>query len=358
MRTWLEINRENLRHNVREIQKRIGNKKIMGIVKANSYGLGSGEIAKELVKCQVDYFAVATLCEGIELREEGIEEKILILGGLFDEELKEAEKYNLEVTVSRFEQLKFIHEKDINIRCQIAIDTGMGRVGFNLKEMEEVVNYIEKNNLTNIIGVYTHLSVADEEDEENKKYTENQIKKFNTFQKIKTIECRHVLNSGGILNFSDEETGNYVRAGILMYGICGDKWAEGFKPVITFKSKVLFIKTLTEDMYISYGRAVKMKEGSIIATVSAGYADGFKRGALNTLTVNIKGRECRVIGKICMDLFMVEIPHDMKDIIKIGDEVILYGENLPEKAKLLNVSPYEIVTGINERVKRVYLEEK
>ena len=357
MRTWLEVNTKNLRYNIGKIYEKIGDRKIIGIVKANSYGLGSVEITKELIKCGIDFFAVATLSEGMELRKAGIKEKILILGGVFDDELIDAEKYDLHIALSRFDQLVYINKNKIQVKCHLAIETGMGRIGFNFQEVEKVKEYVKENNLKNIIGVYTHLSVADEEGEENKVYTENQIKKFNNFGGIDTIKYRHILNSGGILSYSGKDNGNYVRVGIVMYGICGEKWIEGFKPVITFKSKVLFIKTLIEDMDISYGRTCSLKKGDMVATIAAGYADGFKRGALNKITVNINGRACQVVGKVCMDMLMAKIPEDMVGKIKIGDEVVLYGENLVEKAKMIGSSTYEIITGINPRVKRVYIEE-
>lgn len=357
MRTWLEVNTKNLKYNIGKVYEKIGDKKIIGIVKANSYGLGSVEITKELVKCGIDFFAVATLSEGIELRKSGIKENILILGGVFDDELKEVEQYDLQIALSSFEQLVYIHKNNIQVRCHLAIETGMGRIGFNSEEVEKVKKYVNENNIKNIIGVYTHLSVADEASEENRIYTEKQIEKFNNFSGIETIKYRHILNSGGILWYPDRDNGNYVRVGIVMYGICGEKWIEGFKPVITFKSKILFIKTLIEDMDISYGRACTLKKGEVVATVAAGYADGFKRGALNEITVNIKGRPCKVVGKVCMDMLMVKIPEDMVESVKIGDEVVLYGDDLVEKAKLIGTSTYEIITGINPRVKRVYVEE-
>lgn len=357
MRTWLEVNTKNLRYNIGKIYEKIGTRKIIGIVKANSYGLGSVEITKELIKCGIDFFAVATLSEGIELRKAGIKEKILILGGVFDDELKEVAQYNLDIALSRFEQLVYINENELQVKCHLALETGMGRIGFNVEEVEKVKKYVKENNLTNIIGVYTHLSVADEEGEENKIYTEKQIEKFNNFNGIDTIEYRHILNSGGILNYSNKDDGDYVRVGIIMYGICGERWIDDFKPVITFKSKILFIKTLIEDMDISYGRACHLKKGEVVATVAAGYADGFKRGALNKMTVKILGRDCVVVGKVCMDMLMVKIPKDMINKIKIGEEVILYGNDLVEKAKQIGTSTYEIITGINPRVKRVYIEE-
>ena len=140
MRTWLEVNTKNLKYNIGKIYEKIGDRKIIGIVKANSYGLGSVEITKELIKCGVDFFAVATLSEGIELREAGIKEKILILGGVFDDELKDAEKYNLQVALSRFDQLEYININNIQVKCHLAIETGMGRIGFNFEEVEKVKN--------------------------------------------------------------------------------------------------------------------------------------------------------------------------------------------------------------------------
>lgn len=357
MRTWLEVNTKNLRYNIGKIYEKIGDRKIIGIVKANSYGLGSVEITKELIKCGVDFFAVATLSEGIELRKAGIKEKILILGGVFDDELKEVAQYDLHIALSRFDQLVYIHKNKLQVKCHLALETGMGRIGFNFEDVEKVKKYVKENNLTNIIGVYTHLSVADEESEENRIYTEKQIKKFNNFNGIDTIEYRHILNSGGILSYSDKDNGNYVRVGIVMYGICGERWIADFKPIISFKSKILFIKTLIEDMDISYGRACHLKKGEVIGTIAAGYADGFKRGALNKITVKIQGRDCTVVGKVCMDMLMVKIPEDMVEKVKIGEEVILYGDDLVEKAKELGTSTYEIITGINPRVKRVYIEE-
>ena len=184
--------------------------------------------------------------------------------------------------------------------------------------------------------MYTHLSVSDEAGEDNRKYTEKQIEKFNSFEGIDTIEYRHILNSGGILNYAGMDNGNYVRAGIIQYGVCSGKNIEGFKSVFTFKSRILFLKTLEDDKDISYGRTAHLKKG----------------------TVTIHGVECFVRGKVCMDMFMAEIPEELKDKVHEGDEVILYGENIAEQAKLMNLSIYELFTGIGKRVDRVYIGNK
>ena len=355
MRAWIEVNTDSFRYNIKRIQETHKDRKIIGVVKADSYGMGAVRMAHELLKCGVDFFAVACVKEAVELRENGINEKILILGGVFNEELADVEKYDFHIALTSMEQLKYIHENSLNIKCHLKLETGMGRVGFNEKEAEDVKRYVKENGIKNIIGVYTHLSVSDEQGEDNRRYTEKQIEKFNKFGGIDTIEYRHVLNSGGIINNTGMDNANYVRAGIIQYGVCSGKIAEGYKPVFTFKSRVLFLKTLAEDSDISYGRTANLKKGTMVATVAVGYADGFRREISNKGTVTINGVECAVRGKVCMDMFMAEIPEELRDKIAVGDEVILYGENIGEKAKLMNTSVYELFTGISKRVDRVYV---
>ncbi|MDP0493427.1 MAG: alanine racemase [Fusobacterium sp. JB021] len=356
MRTWLEINLSNFRWNIKSLQKKIGNKKLIGVVKGNAYGMGAVRLTKELRKCGVDFFVVATVEEGIELREANINDNILILGGVFNEDLKLIEKYNLQIALTSLDQLKYINKNNLNIKCHLKIETGMGRVGFNDIEIDQLIKYVEDNKVKNIIGVYSHLSVADEEKKESESYTKEQIRKFNEFKGIETIKYRHLLNSGGILRYCGQDNGNYVRAGIIQYGICGEKYIDGFKPVVTFKSKVLFLKVLLEDSDISYGRTAHLKKGDMVATISAGYADGFKRSISNKGFVTINNIKCPVTGRVCMDMFMVKIPESLINKIKVGDEVILYKENIIEVAKISNTISYEIFTGISKRVKRVYVE--
>jgi len=358
MRAWLEINLSNFRWNIKSLQEKIGNKKLIGVVKANAYGMGAVRLTRELKKCGVDFFVVATVEEGIELRNEGIDDNILILGGVFNEDLKLVEEYNLQIALNSLEQLKYINNQMLNIKCHLKIETGMGRVGFNDLDIKLLKEYIEKNKVKNIVGVYSHLSVSDEECDESYSYTENQVKKFNDFEGIDTIKYRHLLNSGGILNYCGEDNGNYVRAGIIQYGICGEKYIDGFKPVVKFKSKILFIKVLAEDSDISYGRTAHLKKGDMVATISAGYADGFRRSISNKGFIKINGVKCFVTGRVCMDMFMVKIPEVLKNKIEVGNEVTLYDDNIIEVAKSSDTITYEIFTGIGKRVKRIYIEEK
>ena len=208
MRTWIEVNTDNFTHNIKKIQKDMKDRKVIAVVKADSYGMGAVRLVQELKKCGVDFFAVAALCEALELRKNGINDKILILGGVFDEELETAEKYDFHIALTSMKQLKLIHEKSLNVKCHLKLETGMGRVGFIPSELEKVKNYVKENNVKNIIGVYTHLSVSDEPGEDNRKYTEKQLEKFNSFDGIEGIEYRHVLNSGGIVNYAGFDNGN------------------------------------------------------------------------------------------------------------------------------------------------------
>ena len=358
MRAWLEINLSNFRWNIKSLQEKIGNKKLIGVVKANAYGMGAVRLTRELKKCGVDFFVVATVEEGIELRNEGIDDNILILGGVFNEDLKLVEEYNLQIALNSLEQLKYINNQMLNIKCHLKIETGMGRVGFNNIEIDQLIKYVEDNKVKNIIGVYSHLSVADEEKKESESYTKEQIRKFNEFKGIETIKYRHLLNSGGILKYCGQDNGNYVRAGIIQYGICGEKYIDGFKPVVKFKSKILFIKVLAEDSDISYGRTAHLKKGDMVATISAGYADGFRRSISNKGFIKINGVKCFVTGRVCMDMFMVKIPEVLKNKIEVGNEVTLYDDNIIEVAKSSDTITYEIFTGIGKRVKRIYIEEK
>lgn len=359
MRTWAEINVDNFIYNMKKIQEKSAGRKVIAVVKADCYGMGAVKLSHELKeKCGIDFFAVAAFSEAVELRESGIKDKILILGGVFDEELKEVEKYGFHIALTSLRQLKIIHENSLNIECHLKLETGMGRVGFSKNELAELKKYVKENNIKNITGVYTHLSVSDEEGEDNRKYTEKQIEKFNSFEGIDTIEYRHVLNSGGILNYTGMDNAGYVRAGIIQYGVCSGKYIEGFKPVFTFKSKILFLKKLDEDSDISYGRTAHLKKGTVLATIAAGYADGFKREISNKGTVTIHGVECFVRGKVCMDMFMAEIPEEIQNKVSEGDEVILYGENIGKQAQLMNISIYELFTGIGKRAERIYTGNK
>lgn len=357
MRTWAEIDLDKFGYNIEKIKELSGNREIMGIVKADAYGMGAVTIARELSEHGVKIFGVSSPEEGIELRNHGvIEEDILILGGVINEEFPVAKRYKLQVAITNMEQLNYIIENKIELKFHIKVDTGMGRVGFTVEEAKKALDIALENGI-DIIGVYSHLSVSDEGDMESVQYTREQLRKFSIFKEYKNLKYIHILNSGGILKFSDIEYSNLVRAGILMYGVYGEGLIPELKRVFKLKTRVLFIKELNEDIDISYGRIGKGYKGEMIATITVGYADGFRRELSNKATVEIHGVKCPIVGKVCMDMMMVKIPDELKEKIKIGDEVTVLGEDIFEKSKIVNSSIYELFTGLSRRVSRVYLKK-
>lgn len=354
MRAWVEINLENLIYNLNVIKKLSPGSKIMPVIKADAYGLGSLRVVQELAKEGIDIFAVATMEEAVELRAKGIEEELLVLGGVYYEDLAEAEKLNIQVTLNSLEQIEKIVEKKLKLKVHLAVETGMGRVGFSPQIATEIIEKYKKSETPKIVGVYSHFSVSDEDREESKLFTFGQIQKFSGFLDS-GLEYVHLLNSGGIYNFHDHFRGTHIRPGIALYGILGDRKIEGMKTVFSLKTRVLFIKKLTEKTDISYGRTATGEKDDMIATLSVGYADGFKRALSNRGHVIIAGVKCPIIGRVCMDMCMVKIPKEIEEIVKVGMEVLCIGEDIVEMAEMLNCTTYEILTGMGKRLPRVYI---
>lgn len=383
MRAWVEINLKNLVHNLNRIKGLAHGSQIMPVIKADAYGMGALGIVRELVKEGIEIFAVATMEEAVELRENGVTQDILVLGGVYYEDLELANRLNIQVTLNSLDQIEKIREKKLHLKVQLAVDTGMGRVGFIPEEALKTIEENIESETPKIVGVYSHFSVSDEDSEESRAYTLEQIEKFKKFSRFNRLDevgklnkidksdnsdranrvtefderglkYIHLFNSGGIVNYSQDFHGTHVRPGILLYGILGDRKIEGMKNVFTLKTRVLFIKTLKERMDISYGRTATGEEGDMIATLSIGYADGFRRELSNRAYVTILGEKCPIIGKICMDMCMVKVPDKIREQIRVGMEVICIGEDIVEKADLIGCSIYEIITGIGKRLPRVY----
>ena len=354
MRTWAEINLDNLKHNIKTLQKYAGNRAIMGVVKADAYGHGAVEVVKEMAEEGIKIFGVACVDEAKELRANGIKDEIMILGCTAVEEWEGAVKQDIQLTLASFEEIKELEKMKIYPKVHIALETGMGRIGFEIDEAIEAINYIKEKNLAEIMGVFSHLSVADVEKEEE--YTKEQLKKFAVFEEM-DIKYRHILNSAGTLKYNDLTKSNMVRGGIILYGIlpCGGESSE-FKPVMTLKSKILYMKKLKEPKFISYGKTYLGEAGELIATIPVGYADGLDRRFSNGGKVLIKGRECSIVGIVCMDQIMVKIPEELHDAVKLGEEVTIFWDNYNEKAKDIGTISYELVTAISTRVERVYIK--
>lgn len=369
---WAEVDLGRIEHNVKQIKSLCENKKIYGVVKADAYGHGALDIVQVLLKSGVTDLAVALITEALEIIKSGINVPILILGFTPLTFAEDILNNNIEQTVYDLEYAKKLseiaQEKNKTAKIHIAVDTGMGRIGFlpNEKGME-AVRQISKLPNINIEGIFTHFSTADEAD---KTYSLEQLAKFNKFvddlenEGIK-INIKHASNSAGIMDLPEAHF-NAVRPGIIMYGYYPSneviKERLDLKPALTLKTSVVHVKTLPKDMYISYGRKYKTDKERVIATLPIGYADGYTRALSNKGKVIVNGKLASIVGAVCMDQCMI----DVTDVgtVNVGDEVMLLGEhgntrfNADDLAELLDTINYEIICMIGRRVPRVYINNE
>ncbi len=367
-RVRAEIDLDRFAENVRNIKAAAGSK-LLAVVKANAYGHGAVEAARVCLKNGADYLAVANIDEAIELREHGIGAPILILGYTVPERYEDVIKYDIIQTIYCREMADDLSKEAIRLakdcRIHIKLDTGMGRIGFFPSD-ESINEIIEISRLPgiNITGIFTHFAEADSKD---KAYTHFQVKGFkyvtDALEQAGLELIRHCANSAAILDMMPELSFDMVRAGIILYGYYpSDEVTTSVKisPVMSLKSRVAFVKPLKSGSYVSYGRTYKASEDVICATVPVGYADGYFRANGNKARVIINGHFCPIIGRVCMDQFMVDVSH-VPDV-KMGDEVILMGESgdikidADELAGYGSTISYEILCAVSKRVPRIYIQ--
>lgn len=361
--TELIIHLNSLKNNLDYFKEKIGpNTKIMAMVKAFAYGAGSEQLTKTLEKQAIDYFAVAYTDEGIELRENGIYAPIMVLNPQIHEFDKLAE-YQLEPEIYSLEILKEIDEystqNNKNLKIHLKIDTGMKRLGFESHEIEELIKILNQAPQLWVASIFSHLVAS--EDINQKSFTEKQIKDFKEIsdkisQQIGYKPFLHINNSAGITYYPEANL-DMVRLGIGLFGISSNPTIKkNLEEVLELKTYITQIKTVEKEETIGYGRKGKLKEKGKIATLGIGYADGFKRNlGLGKGQFLIKGKICKTVGNICMDMCMVDISH-LKDV-KVGDQAIAFSKELSIQkiAGLAETIPYEIMTSISPRVKRTYL---
>lgn len=344
-RAWIEINLDNLENNITQIKNIIPTQtKIMAVVKANAYGHGMTEISKKLNQVGVTDFAVATLEEGIILREAGIKGNILILGYTNFNNIDYLLKYNLIQTIVDYEYAKRISQMDLKgkLKVHIKINTGMNRIGESYKNIDKLIEIYQMKNLE-ILGTYSHLCVSDSLKEDDKLFTNKQITNF--FETIKTLQNLgydtgkiHIQASYGILNYPELNC-DYVRPGIIMYGVYSDEYENtktkvNLKPVLSLKARITSIKEITQGESVSYGRIFKADKTMKIATVGIGYADGYPRNLSGkNAKVLVNGNYVNIIGRICMDQLVIDVSNLTK--IEYGDIVTLIGEEKQIKAEVV-----------------------
>ncbi|MCW3093170.1 MAG: UDP-N-acetylmuramoyl-tripeptide--D-alanyl-D-alanine ligase [Ferruginibacter sp.] len=363
--TVLEINLNAITHNLKEYQQLLAPKvKMMAMVKAFSYGTGVFEIANLLQFHKVDYLAVAYADEGVELRRAGITLPILVLNpetATFDVLVQhnlEPEIYSFNI-LSSFQQY-LLRSGMNNYPVHIKLDTGMHRLGFEAKDMAALSSLLNQTAMFKVQSAFSHLAASDLP--EHDAFTRSQAEEFLRGCKILQnslgyVFIKHIANTSSIHRHPDLQL-DMVRLGIGLYGVDHDPVIqERLTNVSTLKTTISQIKQVTAGQSVGYSRKGTVDKDSVIATVRIGYADGYPRILSNGRgKMMVKGHLVPVIGNICMDMTMLDITGT--DILE-GDEVIVFGESLPvnDLAGWANTIPYEILTGISQRVKRVYYEE-
>lgn len=364
-KTVLEIDLDALRHNLHYFQRQLSpGVKLLVMVKASAYGSGAEEVARLLEFQNADYLGVAYADEGVELRKAGINRPILVLNpeeASFDALFRyglEPEIYNLSLLRSL---LAAIPENKTELYIHLKLETGMNRLGFLEKELPAALEILRSHPAVKVASVLSHLAASENPDHDA--FTHLQAQRFMRGYEILAgglgyRPLRHLLNSSGMVRFPQYQM-DMVRLGIGLYGVEGNSGLKGkLRTVLTLKATVSQIREASPGDTVGYGRLGRVETPMRIATISIGYADGLLRLAGNgRFQALIRGRRAPTIGNICMDMAMLDVTGVPE--AKEGDEVVLFGKDLPleELAQALQTIPYEVLTNLSERVKRVYWQE-
>lgn len=367
---WLEINLDAIAHNVRIIKQVVGkNTQIIAVVKANAYGHGAVEVSETLLENGVTMLGVGVIEEGIVLREAGIKAPILICGLTMNDQIEPLVMYNLTATVCKLKTIQTLSriasKNKKRVRVHIKIDTGMGRLGIPSTDTLNFVKKINQMKNIEIEGIFTHFAATNEED---RNYTRKQFEKYKKAllelerERI-NIPLKHVANSAAILNSSSFHL-DAVRPGIIIYGLF--PWPETkrtvqLRPTAEFKTKIVFLKEVPAGKSIGYGRTYSTTKPTRVATLPVGYADGYSWLLSNNGEVLVRGERAPIIGKICMDLCMIDVTHIGG--VQIGDEVVLWGKqgsrmvSVQEIAQKTGNIVYEVICMVDKkRVPKVFIK--
>ena len=364
------IDHAALRWNLRQIQKKIGPRvKILSMVKANAYGHGALAVARTLAKAGSDAFGVATVEEGIELREGRIKQPILVLAGAYIEQLDRFLEFKLIPVLYDGETLKAFERKmqqrKATLKFQLEVDTGMGRIGFPSAEIDTWLAALGKLKALKLAGIFSHFSQAESADE---KYAATQLKKFqrvlDRLSGAGIIQTpSHMSKSAALITMPAAHFA-MVRPGLILYGMYPAPNLQkqiSLKPVLAWKTRIIQLKRSPAGTSIGYGRTFVTKRNSLIATLPVGYADGYRRLLSNRAQVLVRGKRAPVVGRVSMDLTTVDVT-DIRNVQQ-GDEVVLLGRqgsaeiSADEIAAWANTISYEIFTSIGARVPRIHINQ-
>ena len=369
---WVEINLNNLDFNIKNIKTKIGDREMIGVIKADAYGHGSVKVAEVLRANGCKTFAIATIQEAITLREAGAKEEIILLGLAPDMYADTVVQYDITPVVCDSSNAAAINAAakaaDKTVHGLIAVDTGMGRIGYLADEAEAAAEDIKKiQALENfkIKGLFSHMSTADALD---KTFSRQQEEKFNKFYSILTsaginIPMKTLANSASVMEIPSVYF-DACRPGIILYGCYPSDEVDtnklAIKPVMSVKANIIHLKDVPEGFSVGYGRKFISERPSKIATLALGYADGYPRPYSQYAKVLVNGCVAPVAGNICMDQCMVDVT-DVPDV-KVGDEVIIMGSDgkntisAEDIAKATGTISYEIVCAFGQRLPKVYVK--
>ncbi len=371
LRTWAEIDLDAMLHNFMAARHHLPDEVLLAaVIKANAYGHGAVEAAK-LLEGKADRFAVAMTDEAVELRQAGIETPIFLLGPTPESDFEAIADYDIEAAVPSYAYGKALcaygaaHGKDIPFH--VALDTGMGRIGFACTEQSlDEIETLSKLPGGKLVGVFSHYAKADSAD---KTYADLQTERFAAFTEALEargvrIPLKHLSNSAGLIEMPEKF--DMVREGIILYGLKPSDEVDlsligGVQGVMALRSHISFLKTVTEPTPISYGCTYVAQPGTKVATVSAGYADGVSRLLSNRGQVLVHGVRCPILGRVCMDQFMIEVTQVPE--AAVGDTVTIFGRDGDDEitaddvADRIGTIGYEVTCLITPRVPRVYVQD-
>ena len=376
--TFAEINLKAFKHNLQNLktitEPATG---IMAVIKADAYGHGALPCAKAAVDLGVNYLGAGIIEEGIELRENGITEPILILGSIFPDEAEDLVRHDLATIVCTPDLAQALakeaekQRKTVNVH--IKVDTGMNRLGVLPENLLPLIKTISNLPALKLEALSTHFSSADDED---KSITTQQIELFQkTLTELQEAgvtmpPLTHLANTSALLRFPESRS-KMVRPGLILYGalpspvlnsvaqeVCQKENLKNFQPVMQWKSKIILLKSVQKGQPLSYSRKHFTQKNSLIATLPIGYADGLHRNLSNNMEVLVKGKRAPQVGTICMDMILIDVT-EVSDV-NIGDEVVIFGKQgeeeilVEELARKSNTIPYEILCNVGKRVPRIY----
>ena len=358
-----EIFLNHLRQNYKYIKAKVKDVKVMAVVKANAYGHGIVEITQALSNEGVHGFCVALTEEAKELIESKIKNPILHLGRICPEELDVYNSKQVRCTINSIDDLKILSdyacEKNTSIISHLKVDTGMGRMGISIEDLSRVIDEILTHKNIIIEGLYSHFSTAEEEEVQYRDVQLNTFKKIvlQVKEKLPSVKYFHIANSAAILTCK-ESLFNMVRPGLSIYGVSPlGKCCDELIPVMQMKAPVSLVKKIKKGSFVGYGRQYIARANEKMFIIQAGYADGIPMEFSNTGKIEINNILYSLIGKVSMDLIAVR---DHIGGVQINQDAIFWGSKslrLELLSKEYNIIPYEFLTGVSKRVKRIYIDE-